>query len=422
MSYGDGAVMGVPAHDERDFAFAKKYGIADPKVVALGDKRTPRRLAGVVRQQGRRLRQLRQVRRPRLRSRRRRHRRRPRRPGRRREEDQWRLRDWGISASATGAARSRSSTATAAARCRCPTTSCRWCCPKTACPTARQPAQQARGLPRQHCPKLRQAGPPRDRHHGHLRRFVLVLRPLRHQSKDKMVDDETNYWMTGRPVHRRHRARHPAPALLALLDQGDARRGPRHLCEPFAHLLTQGMVLNNAFFQKPEGGGKNYFWESGRHPEGRQGPDHRRHPQVRRHASSSTSSPPCPSRRTTAWTRRPDRTIRRRHRAPVHDVRRAAEQTLEWSDAGVEGAYRFLRRVGLRPRLRHRDPPADRRPRQLAGPNCRKPRRLPPRDPPAPQAGQLRPRQAAVQHRGLGHDEDAQRPRKAPAKAPSPPR
>ncbi|NUZ04572.1 leucine--tRNA ligase [Piscinibacter koreensis] len=27
MSYGDGAVMGVPAHDERDFAFAKRYGI-----------------------------------------------------------------------------------------------------------------------------------------------------------------------------------------------------------------------------------------------------------------------------------------------------------------------------------------------------------------------------------------------------------
>ncbi|MEX2238701.1 MAG: leucine--tRNA ligase [Dehalococcoidia bacterium] len=33
-SYGTGAVMGVPAHDARDFAFAKKYGLAIPVVVA----------------------------------------------------------------------------------------------------------------------------------------------------------------------------------------------------------------------------------------------------------------------------------------------------------------------------------------------------------------------------------------------------
>ena len=35
MSYGDGAVMGVPAHDERDFAFARKYGIDIIEVVLV---------------------------------------------------------------------------------------------------------------------------------------------------------------------------------------------------------------------------------------------------------------------------------------------------------------------------------------------------------------------------------------------------
>jgi leucyl-tRNA synthetase len=35
MSYGDGAVMGVPAHDERDFAFALKYKIAIKPVMAI---------------------------------------------------------------------------------------------------------------------------------------------------------------------------------------------------------------------------------------------------------------------------------------------------------------------------------------------------------------------------------------------------
>ncbi|WP_213956094.1 leucine--tRNA ligase [Variovorax sp. dw_954] len=37
MSYGDGAVMGVPAHDERDFAFANKYGLEILQVIIDDD-------------------------------------------------------------------------------------------------------------------------------------------------------------------------------------------------------------------------------------------------------------------------------------------------------------------------------------------------------------------------------------------------
>ena len=34
MGYGEGAVMSVPAHDQRDYEFANKYGIAIKQVIA----------------------------------------------------------------------------------------------------------------------------------------------------------------------------------------------------------------------------------------------------------------------------------------------------------------------------------------------------------------------------------------------------
>ncbi len=234
MGYGEGAVMAVPAHDERDFAFAKKYGLRDQagdRGARQGRSRstpgrtgTPTRKAAAasipanttdsITQQAVRC-----------------HRRRPpgQGPGRKAgavaparlghlapallglpDSDhplrRLRRRAGARPPAAGGAARESAFPTAPATR----STATRISCAAPARNAASRPA--------------------RDRHHGHLRRFVLVLRALlqpgqrqRHGGRPRRLLD------AGRPVHRRHRARHPAPAVFALLEQGDARHRPRQL-------------------------------------------------------------------------------------------------------------------------------------------------------------------------------------------------
>ena len=79
---------------------------------------------------------------------------------------------------------------------------------------------------------------------------LVVFRPLHRAARgDADGDGRGRLLDERRPVHRRHRARDPAPALLALLRAGDAGTGhlPAKAIEPFDALFTQGMVTHETY-------------------------------------------------------------------------------------------------------------------------------------------------------------------------------
>ncbi len=77
-------------------------------------------------------------------------------------------------------------------------------------------------------PALWRPRPARDRHDGHVRRLELVLPALlrRPQRPGALGPGGARAMGADRPVHRRHRARDPAPAVRPLLRQGARRHGP----------------------------------------------------------------------------------------------------------------------------------------------------------------------------------------------------
>jgi len=220
MSYGTGAVMAVPAHDQRDWEFAEKYGIPkkqvifDPEGHPCGIEQAAYVEKGVLansapfdglsseaafdaiavwlekHHKGER-------------------------------KINFRLRDWGVS-------RQRY-----------------WGCPipviRKADGSVEPAAEFPVRLPEEDALVLRpgQRRLPRDRHLRHLLRVELVLRALLLPGRRQRDARRARPLLAaGRPIRRRHRTRDPAPAVRALLQQTDARRGPaglRRAVHPPAH-------------------------------------------------------------------------------------------------------------------------------------------------------------------------------------------
>jgi leucyl-tRNA synthetase len=349
MSYGDGAVMAVPAHDERDFAFAKKYNLPIKQVIDVaaqhfsteawqewyGDK-----TQGVCINSGAldhlaygaavdkvaellKTKELGD------------------------KKVQWRLRDWGISRQRYWG-------------CPIPIIHCEKCgsvpvpddqlpvvLPEDCVPDGSgNPLNKLEAFLNCNCPKC---GGQAQRETDTMDTFVdsswYYARYASGFSNQRMVDDETNYWMTvdqyiGGIEH----------AILHLLYSRFWTKVMRDVGlvsyrEPFAHLLTQGMVLKTAFFHKPDGGGKNYYWE--------EDIEIQRGPQGQITAATLKDGTPLEFEMTTMSKSKNNgvdpQLIINQYGADTARLfmmfAAPPEQTLEWSDSGVEGAYRFLRRL-----------------------------------------------------------------------------
>ena len=354
MSYGDGAVMGVPAHDERDFAFAKKYGIAIRQVVAVGDetfstdawaewygdKQKGRCVnSGVLdgldhKQAVDKVAELLGA------------------QGLGEKKTTWRLRDWGVSRQRYWGT-------------PIPIIHCDDCgpvpvpekdlpvvLPEDCIPDGSgNPLNKRADFLNVGCPKC---GKPARRETDTMDTFVdsswYFMRYCDAQNKDAMVGDGTAYWMRQGAAMDQYIGgiEH---AILHLLYARFWTKVMRDLGlvkfdEPFTKLLTQGMVLKGAFFRKPPDAGKNYYWEHEvdviRNEHG-----------VPVGGTLKADGQPLEYEMTT-MSKSKNNGVDPQALIDEYGADTARlfvmfasppEQTLEWNDAGVEGAHRFLKRV-----------------------------------------------------------------------------
>ncbi len=233
MDYGTGAIMGVPAHDARDFEFARTYRIPIRTVIVPPDK-AGERFDAEPAEVDRRVRRRWSIPAPSTAS--------PRtgpwtrwagiaeEKGFGRRSTIFRLRDWGISRQRYWGTPIPGHLLRPLRHRRRPRRR-----PARRAAVRRQAhgrgglAPRAPGELRPHdVPEVPRPGPARDGHDGHVRRFVLVLLPLLFAPRDgAAVPARSRETLAARrPLHRRRRARHPPPHLLPVLHQGPAGLRP----------------------------------------------------------------------------------------------------------------------------------------------------------------------------------------------------
>ena len=362
MSYGDGAVMGVPAHDERDFAFALKYDLPIKQVVSVknqsfndqawqewySDKQNcvcvnSGELDGL--NQKAAVNQVAEL----LAAK-----------GLGEKKTTWRLRDWGISRQRYWGTPIPIIHCDEHGAVPVPEKDLPVVLPQDCIPDGSgNPLHKHEGF---HagvtCPVC---GKPARRETDTMDTFVdsswYFMRYCDPTNADAMVADGAQYWA---PMDQyiggiEHAILHLLYARFwtkVMRDMGLVK-----IDEPFTQLLTQGMVLNHIYSRRTAKGGKDYFW-----------PHDVEHvlddtgkvvgAKLKNEAESSDGKLPVGTAidyegvGTMSKSKNngvdPQELIKKygADTARLYTMFTAPpEATLEWNDASVEGSYRFLRRV-----------------------------------------------------------------------------
>ena len=348
MSYGDGAVMGVPAHDERDFAFAKKYALPIRPVIAVeGREYSLEAWAPWYVEHGRCINSgaydglefraavdavaadLRRL-------------------GLGEKQTTWRLRDWGISRQRYWG-------------CPIPMIHCAKCgtvpvpdeqlpvlLPENLVPDGSgNPLLKDEAFLSCECPRC---GGAARRETDTMDTFVdsswYFLRYACSDNGEAALDPRVSYWL---PVDQyiggiEH-------AILHLLYSRFWTRVIREIGlvsfrEPFTNLFTQGMVLNEVFFRKPESGRVEYFNPS--QVEIKVDARQRRSAVLRADGAAVESGGVVTMSKSKNNGVDPQELVDEfgADTARLFIMFAAPpEQTLEWSEEAVHGAYRFIKRL-----------------------------------------------------------------------------